>query len=263
LAEWCELVDRIRRPARSVRIGLVGKYVALHDAYLSVHESLLHAAAFHDSALTVDWIDSEKLEQGIGVDRLAETDGIVVPGGFGIRGTEGMMLAARYARENKVPYLGLCLGLQVMVVEFARTVCGMGGANSGEFIPETAFPVVDLMLEQRGITDMGGTMRLGAYPCQLVEGTKARQAYDCAEVSERHRHRYEINNRFRAQLAEAGMVGSGLSPDGRLVEVGEIGDHPWMVGSQFHPEFKSRPNRPHPLFRDFVGAALRCKADRK
>ena len=259
LDEWRDLVERIRSPRKQVHIGLVGKYVALHDAYLSVHEALLHAAAYHDSRLIVDWIDSERLEHGEDLDRLAQVDGIVVPGGFGIRGIEGKILAARFARENEVPYLGLCLGLQVMVIELARHVCGFEGANSGEFIPETPYPVVDLMLEQRGITDMGGTMRLGAYPCHLLEGSKARQAYGVDVISERHRHRYEINNGFCDALADAGMLWSGFSPDRKLVEIGELRDHPWMVGSQFHPEFKSRPNRPHPLFRDFVGMALQSR----
>ena len=256
LEEWRHIVRHIQEPACRVRIGLVGKYVALHDAYLSVHEALLHAGAFHGCGIDVDWIDSEDLEKGKGFDRLAEADGIVVPGGFGIRGIEGKVLAAQYAREHQVPYLGLCLGLQVMVIEYARNVCGLQEAHSGEFLPTTPHPVVDLMLDQRSITDLGGTMRLGSYPCHLEEGSKARQAYEADVIDERHRHRYEINNLYRDQLAEAGMLWSGISPDGKLVEIGEVVDHPWMVGSQFHPEFQSRPNRPHPLFRDFCAAAL-------
>ena len=256
LNEWRELVARILKPSRKLKIALVGKYVALHDAYLSVHEALLHAGAFHDCDIELDWIDSEDLERGRAFERLAMADGIVVPGGFGIRGIEGKVLAAKYARENKVPYLGLCLGLQVMVIEYARHVCCLDEANSGEFMPQTPHPVVDLMLDQRSITDMGGTMRLGSYPCNLVAGSKAQAAYGEDVIAERHRHRYEINNHYREKLAEAGMVWSGLSPDAKLVEIGEVGDHPWMVGSQFHPEFKSRPNRPHPLFREFCRAAL-------
>ena len=256
LAEWRDLVHRLEHPQRQVRIALVGKYVGLHDAYMSVHEALLHAAAHHDSKLLVDWVDSESVESGRVEERLAGVDGIVIPGGFGERGIEGKVHAARFAREHKVPYLGLCLGLQVMVIEFARDALKDERANSAEFAPDTPHPVVDLMLEQRGITDMGGTMRLGTYPCILAKGSVAQRAYGVERVDERHRHRYEINNRYRDILESAGMVWSGASPDGILVEIGELRDHPWMVGSQFHPEFKSRPNAPHPLFREFVGAAL-------
>jgi len=257
LDEWRELVYRLKHPKRDVHIALVGKYVGLHDAYISVHEALLHAAAYFESRLVLDWIDAEEVERGNAFDRLQKADGIVVPGGFGERGIEGKIRAARFARENKVPYLGLCLGLQVMVIEFARHVLGDDRANSAEFDPQTPHPVVDLMLEQRNIRDMGGTMRLGSYPCVLVEGTKARRAYGVPQVSERHRHRYEINNRYREVLAKAGMVWSGLSPNGQLVEIGELRDHPWMLGSQFHPEFKTRPDAPHPLFRAFIEAALK------
>ncbi|MBN1400831.1 MAG: CTP synthase [Anaerolineae bacterium] len=256
LQDWRDLVKRIKEPQGKVRIALVGKYVGLHDAYYSVHEALVHAAAHHGVALELDWVDSEKLEQDGHLDRLTQADGIVVPGGFGERGIEGMILAAHFARENNVPYLGLCLGLQVMVIEYARHVLGEETANSAEFAIDTSCPVVDLMLEQRGITDLGGTMRLGNYPCQLVPGTKAHQAYGVPAVIERHRHRYEINNCYREVLQEAGLLWSGLSPDGLLVEIGELQDHPWMLGSQFHPEFKTRPNRPHPLFRDFVAHAV-------
>jgi CTP synthase len=198
----------------------------------------------------------QSAEQDLALECLARSDGIVVPGGFGVRGTEGKIIAARFARENKIPYLGLCLGLQLMIVEFARTVLGYAGANSTEFDPVTPHPVIDLMPEQRSIRDLGGTMRLGHYPCVLAAGSKAQRAYAQDEVSERHRHRYEINNDYREALGRAGMVWSGLSPSGRLVEVAELRDHPWMLGSQFHPEFKSRPNNPHPLFRDFISACL-------
>jgi CTP synthase len=262
LDDWRDLVDRIRNPKKDVHVALVGKYVGLHDAYLSVHEALLHAACYHDCRLQLDWINSEDLEheqtaeQDRALERLARADGILVPGGFGVRGTEGKIRAARFARENAIPYLGLCLGLQLMIAEFARNVLGHSAANSSEFDPTTPCPVIDLMPEQRGIRDLGGTMRLGHYPCLLTPGTKAHQAYGQAEVNERHRHRYEVNNDYRDEMAAAGMVWSGLSPSGHLVEIAELRDHPWMVGSQFHPEFQSRPNHPHPLFRDFVAASL-------
>jgi len=260
LDDWRELVYRIRNPKKDVHVALVGKYVGLHDAYLSVHEALLHAASYYGCRLQLDWVHSEHLEHDQSVEQdqalecLAHADGIVVPGGFGVRGTEGKIRAARFARENRIPYLGLCLGLQLMIAEFARNVLGYAGANSSELDPTTPYPVIDLMPEQRGIRNLGGTMRLGRYPCVLTPGTKAQQAYGQAEVSERHRHRYEINNTYRDALAAAGMVWSGLSPSGNLVEIAELRDHPWMVGSQFHPEFQSRPNHPHPLFRDFIAA---------
>jgi len=257
LRDWRRMVHRVKNPSRDLRIALVGKYVGLHDAYFSVHEALLHAAAHRDCRLILDWIDSEELERGGALDRLAQVDGIVVPGGFGERGIEGKIMAAHFARLHQVPYLGLCLGLQVMVIDFARQVLGDSLANSSEFAPDCPHPVIDLMLEQRGITDMGGTMRLGAYPCVLVDGTRAKKAYGTRRVSERHRHRYEINNAYRQVLQDRGLVWSGLSPHGQLVEIGEIRDHPWMVGSQFHPEFQTRPDAPHPLFRGFVAAAIR------
>lgn len=256
LEAWRDLVHRLREPMRQVRIALVGKYVGLHDAYLSVHEALVHAAAHYQCRLELDWIHAEEVERGEAMDRLALADGIVVPGGFGPRGIEGKIQTAHFARKNKVPYLGLCLGLQVMIIDLAREALGDARANSSEFDPQTTAPVVDLMLEQRGIKDMGGTMRLGNYPCNLVEGTRARLAYGVTRIDERHRHRYEINNAYREQLGEAGLVWSGISPDGQLVEVAELRDHPWMLGSQFHPEFKTRPNAPHPLFREFIRAAL-------
>jgi len=256
LDDWRRIVRRLKNPGCDLNIALVGKYIGLHDAYISVQESLLHAAAYHGCKIHMNWVDAEEVERGNARAQIEQADGIVVPGGFGERGIEGKAMTAHFARKNKVPYLGLCLGLQVMVIDFAREVLGSPKANSCEFAPNTPYPVIDLMLEQRSITDKGGTMRLGSYPCVLKGGTRARQAYGVDQVSERHRHRYEINNRYRDQLEEAGMVWSGVSPDGNLVEIGEIRDHPWMVGSQFHPEFKSRPNAPHPLFRDFVAAAL-------
>ncbi len=256
LNDWRDMVDRIHHPGPEVHIALVGKYVGLHDAYLSVQEALLHAAAQARCKLELDWVDSEELEEGGGLDRLARVDGIIVPGGFGERGVEGKVRAAQYAREHQIPYLGLSLGLHVMVIDYARNVLGLEGANSSEFAPETPHPVVDMMLEQRGVVDLGGTMRLGCYPCDLLEGTKAHGAYCAGRVDERHRHRYEINNRYRQELARGGIVWSGLSPDGQFIEIGELRDHPWMVGCQFHPEFKSRPNAPHPLFRGFIEAAV-------
>jgi CTP synthase len=256
LTQWQDFVRRLEQPEGEVRIALVGKYVALHDAYLSVHEALIHAAAYHRRRLVLDWIHAEEVENGDLSERLAQADGIVVPGGFGPRGIEGKIMTARYAREQGVPYLGLCLGLQVMIIEFARHVAGMVGANSSEFDEQTAYPVVDLMPDQVGIVDKGATMRLGNYPCKLMPGTRAQAAYGCHEVQERHRHRYEVNNSLREALGAKGMVWSGTSPSGHLVEVAELRDHPYMLGSQFHPEFKSRPDAPQPLFREFIRAAL-------
>jgi CTP synthase len=254
LADWRSLVAEIRERKQVVRVAVVGKYVSLHDAYISVREALSQAGLHHGCDVDIDWIDSEDLERGIDLERLDAVDGIVVPGGFGPRGIEGKILAARYAREKRVPYLGLCLGLQVMVIELARQALRSAEPNSTEFDPDTPHPVIDLMPDQVDVADKGGTMRLGHWPCHLVPGTKAQAAYRAELISERHRHRYEIKNRYRETLHEAGMEFSGQSPDGRLVEIGELRDHPWMLGSQFHPEFKSRPNRPHPLFRDFIGA---------
>jgi CTP synthase len=255
LSEWETLVERIHTPRVPVRIGLVGKYVELQDAYLSVREALYHAGVWRDADPEIIWIDSEDLER-TGPGSLEELDGIVVPGGFGYRGIEGKVVAARYAREQKVPYLGLCLGMQVMVIELARRALDSEEPNSSEFDLGTKFPVIDLLPEQRSITDMGGTMRLGLYPCRLVPDTRVGEAYGVPEVRERHRHRFEVNNAYRPLLSQAGMLFSGLSPDGRLVEIAELEDHPWMVGSQFHPEFRSRPNRPHPLFIGFIEAVL-------
>ncbi len=249
---WEELVDRERTSRPAVRVALVGKYVELQDAYMSVRESLRHAALEAGVQVEIAWIHSAELEKGKGWEELKQADGIVVPGGFGSRGIEGKIMTARYAREHGVPYLGLCLGMQVMVVEFARHVLGTEDANSTEFDRGTPHPVIDLLPEQRDISDMGGTMRLGLYPCQLVPGTLAAAAYPEAEISERHRHRFEFNNTYREIFGDHGMVFSGLSPDGRLVEIAELADHPFMLGCQFHPEFLSRPVRPHPLFRAFV-----------
>jgi CTP synthase len=254
---WRELVHRSRTVKDEVVIGVVGKYVELQDAYISVREALSHAAWVHNRKPIIKFIDAQRVEQAEPDDfRLLEgLHGIVVPGGFGYRGVEGKIRAARFARENKVPYLGLCLGMQVMCIEFARHVFGSDDANSTEFNMFTRYPVIDLLPEQRDVEEKGATMRLGVYPCQLRPGTRACEAYDEPIVFERHRHRYEFNNTFREVLGAAGMIFSGTSPEGRLVEITELQDHPFMLGSQFHPELKSRPNRPHPLFRMFVGAA--------
>ncbi|MBE9501599.1 MAG: CTP synthase [Chloroflexi bacterium] len=252
LSEWRQLVERMKEAKESIPIAIVGKYVELRDSYISVCQALRHAAVYHGRDVDIHWIPSEQLEEDGSDDLLRSVQGIVVPGGFGVRGIEGMVNAARYARENKIPYLGLCLGMQVMVIEFARYALGSPEANSTEFDLETPYPVIDLLPEQRQVRDKGGSMRLGAYPCHLVNGTPSADAYGETVVYERHRHRFEFNNDFREILERAGMVFSGLSPEGRLVEISEIRDHPWMVGTQFHPEFRSRPNRPHPLFRDFI-----------
>jgi CTP synthase len=254
--EWRQLVERAKLAKPSIPIGLVGKYVELHDAYMSVRESLCHATLALGRELDLHYISSEDLERDRGWDELEEVAGIVVPGGFGERGIEGKIRAARWARENRVPYLGLCLGLQVMIVELARQALDSDEPNSTDFDPRSKHPVIDLMPDQRTITDMGGTMRLGLYPCHLSPGTKAAQAYGVSEIQERHRHRFEVNNAYRDLLSEAGLIFSGLSPDRRLVEIAELADHPFMLGSQFHPEFKSRPTRPHPLFLAFVAAAI-------
>jgi CTP synthase len=252
--EWERLVAEVRRSKPVVNVALVGKYVELHDAYMSVREALKHAALALGIEVNINWVHSAELEKGRGWDVLEKADGIVVPGGFGSRGIEGKIQAARYAREHKIPYLGLCLGMQLMVIEFARKVLGSEDVNSTEFDRSTKDPVIDLMPDQRAISDMGGTMRLGLYPCQLQPGTRAAEAYKKALVHERHRHRFELNNAYREILSQAGMSFSGVSPDGKLVEIAELVDHPFMVGTQFHPEFLSRPNRPHPLFVGFLGA---------
>jgi CTP synthase len=259
LSKWTEPIERAARATRTVRIALVGKYVQLEDAYLSVSEALRHAASLQDGRVEIEWVDSESLEA---VDdqetfrRLSGADGILIPGGFGGRGIEGKIVAARFAREQQIPYLGICLGMQVAVAEFARHVAGMEGANSTEFDIETPFPVIDLLPEQKEVADLGGTMRLGADPIKLHADSRALEMYGEAVIYERHRHRYEVNNRLRKRLQSAGLRVSGTSPDERLVEVIELDEHPFFVASQFHPEFKSRPERPAPLFRDFVAAAL-------
>ena len=258
---WQQLVSEARRPNKpQVRIALVGKYVELHDAYLSVREALHHAALSLGVDVDIAWVHSVDLEKGRGWEAVEAAHGVLVPGGFGDRGIEGKILAARYAREHNVPYFGLCLGMQLMVVEFARHVLGDESANSTEFDPSTPHPVIDLMPDQRGIVDMGGTMRLGLYPCEVQPNTRAAEAYTEPIVEERHRHRFEFNNAYREKLQEAGMVFSGLSPDGRLVEIAELRNHPFMLGTQFHPEFLSRPNRPHPLFVAFLKAAMKNAA---
>ena len=256
LTEWTAMVRRIKAAKRHVRIALVGKYIQLHDAYLSVSESLFHAAAANDAVCDIKWVDSEELTQENINDVLGDCEGILVPGGFGDRGIEGMILAARYAREKDVPYLGICLGMQIAVIEFARNVVGWADANSAEFTSSSLHPVIDLMPEQQGITAKGGKMRLGQYPCALDKESKAYELYGEETVYERHRHRYELNNDFREELCEKGLRLAGLSPDGRLVEVVENPENRWFVAAQFHPEFKSRPNKPQPLFYGFVKAAL-------
>jgi len=254
LEEWRDMVARLKAPKEPVVIGLVGKYVELQDAYYSVREALCHAALAHNREVKIAWLDSEELD-GMADDKLGQVQGIIVPGGFGYRGIEGMIKAAKFAREREVPYLGLCLGMQIMAIEFGRYVFHTQKVNSTEFDASSAYPVIDLLPEQRGLEQKGGTMRLGTYPCHLVEGTRAARAYSTEVVYERHRHRYEFNNHFRQSLEEAGLVPSGLSPDGRLVEITELRDHPWMLACQFHPEFKSHPDSPHPLFLGFIGAA--------
>ena len=261
--EWTAMVNRIKETDASdkeINIALVGKYVALHDAYLSVVESLHHAGYANGVQVKIKWIDSEELEKpGVNLDEVfGDVSGIVIPGGFGSRGVEGKIATVRYAREHKVPFLGLCLGMQCAVIEFARDVCGMKDASSTEFVPDTPYPVIDLMADQADVTEKGGTMRLGTYPCKLLEGPIARSLYDNNEIIyERHRHRYEVNNDFRAKLEEKGFVFSGTSPDNRLVEIIELKDHPYFEATQAHPEFKSRPTRPHPLFMGLIKAALK------
>jgi len=262
LGEWGELIDRTRELREDVEIALVGKYVKLHDAYLSVHEALKHAGVQTGCRVHVRWVDAENMSYEEAVQELELADGVLVPGGFGSRGWEGKILACQVAREQEIPYLGICLGMHVAVSEFARHVCGMEGANSTEMDPETPFPVIDLLPEQKEIEDLGGTMRLGAQAVELAEDTRALEAYNELTIHERHRHRYEVNNHFRPQLVEAGLVISGTFQEGRLVEIVELEDHPWFVASQFHPEFKSRPTRPAPLFRDFVGAAFARSRER-
>ena len=259
LEEWKSLVDKILNPKHKVKVALVGKYVELHDAYLSIAEALAHGGIANDTEVEIDWINSTDLNKDNYEAALKTADAVLVPGGFGNRGIEGKILAAKYARENKIPYFGICLGMQIAVIEYARNVLGMEGAHSTELDPSAPYGVISLMPEQADVDDLGGTMRLGLYPCKLGENTKAHDAYKDELIFERHRHRYEFNNEYREQMVGSGLILSGLSPDERLVEIVELRDHPWFLGCQFHPEFKSRPNRPHPLFRDFIKAAVECK----
>lgn len=257
LSDWEAMVNRTLNAHRKVKIALVGKYIQLHDAYLSVVEALNHGGTENDAVVEIKWVDSEKLTDETAANVLADVDGLIVPGGFGDRGIEGMISSIRYAREHNVPFFGICLGMQMAVVEYARHVAGLADAHSAEFVINGEHKVIDLMADQVGITEMGGTMRLGKYPCVLEEGSFSAKAYGTSEIEERHRHRYEFSNAYREILTEKGLRLAGLSPDGRLVEIVEIPEHPWFVGVQFHPEFKSRPNRAHPLFREFIAAAVK------
>lgn len=259
MTEWTEMVEKRKACQKSVNIGLVGKYVELHDAYLSVAEALRHAGYYHNTEININWIDSEQITKQNVNETLKALDGILVPGGFGSRGIEGMILAAKYARENNLPYFGICLGMQIAVIEYARNVLNLKDANSGEFDKNCPHKVIDFMPGQNNEINKGGTLRLGAYPCHIKESTVMKKCYGSNEISERHRHRYEFNNDYRQKLEDAGLNISGLSPDGRLVETVEISDRPFYLGVQYHPEFKSRPNKPHPLFKGFIGAAVNNK----
>jgi CTP synthase len=261
LTEWTDIINREKSMDNLVKIALVGKYVELHDAYISIVESLKHAGIHHKTKLEVLWINSEEVDSENVAKYLKDADGILVPGGFGDRGIEGKIIAVQYARENKIPFLGICLGMQCAVIEYARNVLGYEGAHSSELNSDTKYPVIDLMPEQKDIDELGGTMRLGAYPCKVVDNSLAYEAYNTELIYERHRHRYEFNNEYRDEITKAGLSIVGVSPDDRLVEMVEIKDHPWFIGVQFHPEFKSRPNRVHPLFRDFVGASIKAKTN--
>ena len=259
MEEWISLVERVDNLKDEVRIALVGKYVELHDAYISVVESLKHAGYKHNSKVKIDWIQSEDITEENVHEYLKEADGILVPGGFGDRGVEGKITTIKYARENKVPFFGICLGMQLAAVEFARNVCGLTGAHSSELDPNTPYPIINLLPDQENVVEMGGTLRLGSYPCILVEGSQAHKEYGEINITERHRHRYEFNNFYRERLTDKGLVLSGVSPDGRLVEIVELPEHPWFVAGQFHPEFKSRPEKAHPLFAGFIKASLENK----
>jgi CTP synthase len=251
------MVENLRHPEKETVIAIVGKYTQLHDAYLSVAESLKHGAIANNAKVNIRWVDSEEVEKEGAATLLKGVNGILVPGGFGQRGIEGMIMAVQYARENKIPYLGICLGMQISIIEFARNVLGWKDANSTEFKPETTHPVIDLMPEQKTVTDLGGTMRLGSYPCELRAGSKPERLYGTTSITERHRHRYEVNNDYREDLESAGMMLVGQSPDGHIVEMIELKDHPYFIAAQAHPEFKSRPNKAHPLFRGLIEAALK------
>jgi CTP synthase len=256
LTEWAELVEEMKKPEKKVKVAMVGKYTELEDSYISIVEALKHGGVANRSELEIKWVNAEKLEEEENIEPLfRDMHGVIVPGGFGARGVEGKVKAIRFARENKIPFLGLCLGMQCAVIEFARNACKMKGANSSEFDPKTKYPVIGLLAEQKGVTEKGGTMRLGAYPCKIKKNTLLSKIYNKELVDERHRHRYELNNDFRKQLSECGMVFSGIYTDLNLVEVVEIPDHPWFLATQYHPEFKSRPTRPHPIFASFVSAA--------
>ncbi|RCW77458.1 CTP synthase [Saliterribacillus persicus] len=258
MTEWNELVDRVLNLTKTTTIALVGKYVELPDAYISVVEALKHAGYYYDTDVTVKWINAEGMTQANSAELLKDADGILVPGGFGDRGIEGKIEAIRYARENKVPFLGICLGMQLATVEFARNVVGLANAHSAEIDPNTPYPIIDLLPEQKDISDLGGTLRLGIYPCRLKDGTKTKACYENEDVIyERHRHRFEFNNEYREQMEEHGFIFSGTSPDGKLIETIELEDHPWFIASQFHPEFKSRPTRPQRLFDGFIGASVK------
>ena len=259
MEEWTSLVERVDNLKYEVRIALVGKYVELHDAYISVVESLKHAGYKHNSKVKIDWIQSEDITEENVHEYLKEADGILVPGGFGDRGVEGKITTIKYARENKVPFFGICLGMQLAAVEFARNVCGLTGAHSSELDPNTPYPIINLLPDQENVVEMGGTLRLGSYPCTLTEGSQAHKEYGEINITERHRHRYEFNNFYRERLTNKGLVLSGVSPDGRLVEIVELPEHPWFVAGQFHPEFKSRPEKAHPLFAGFIKASLENK----
>jgi CTP synthase len=263
LGKWENLVRRYKNPREKVRIGIVGKYVDFPDAYKSLNEALIHGGIAHDARTELVYVSAEEVGGRNWPSEIFEVDGIVVPIGFGRRGAEGKMSTIRYAREQKVPCFGICWGMQLMVVEFARNVCGMSEAASTEFVAQTSHPVIYKLRDLLGVEDLGGTMRLGAYPCQLKEGTRAREIYDRAEISERHRHRYEVNQKYLPKLVERGLVVSGMSPDGKFVEMVELADHPWFLGCQFHPEYKSRPTEPHPLFTSFIGAALEERRRRR
>ena len=259
MTEWLSLVERVDNLKENVRIALVGKYVELHDAYISVVESLKHAGYKHNAKVKIDWIQSEDITEENVHEYLKDADGILVPGGFGDRGVEGKITTIKYARENNVPFFGICLGMQLAAVEFARNVCGLTGAHSSELDPNTPYPIINLLADQENVVEMGGTLRLGSYPCTLAEGSVAHKEYGEINITERHRHRYEFNNFYRDRLSQKGMVLSGVSPDGKLVEIVEIPEHPWFVAGQFHPEFKSRPEKAHPLFAGFIKASLENK----
>ena len=259
LTEWTQMVDTIKNLKNEVNVALVGKYTALHDAYISVVESLKHGGFANKTAVNIKWINSEELTPENVDEQFSDVSGILVPGGFGTRGIDGKLVAIKYAREHKVPFLGLCLGMQLAIVEFARDVLGFADAHSAELDPSTTHPMIHLLPGQDDIEDLGGTLRLGSYPCKLNPASKAYKLYGSEEIHERHRHRYEVNNYYRDDLTKAGMLLSGLSPDGRIVEMIELTNHPWFIATQAHPEFKSRPNRPHPLFKGFISAACKYK----